>query len=155
MADPLNIEIRGLKELQAKMKKLGLKLSDYMANAAVEASKELIAVEGLQKYPPATAANFAPVPYYIRGVGMQYSANSNDGKSEKLGSRFVVKKIGYGAVIGNTASYAPYVIGANQARRMETIGWKNILKWAASQVNNIKRTFDGWVNKALKDSGLK
>ena len=154
MADPLNIEIRGLDELRAKMKRLGLKLSDYMSNAAVEASKDLLSAEGLQKYPPATSANQPPPPYYIRGVGMQY-ASKNDYKSEKLGASFTVKKIGYGAVIGNTASYAPHVIGANQSGRMKKIGWKNIVEWAASQVNNIKKIFDGWVAKALRDSGLK
>ena len=154
MADPLNIEIRGLNELRAKMKKLGLKLSDYMSSAAVEASKDLLNTEGLQRYPPETQANLPPPPYYIRGVGMQY-ATKNNYKSEKMGASFTVKKIGYGAVIGNTASYAPHVIGANQSGRMKKIGWKNIIEWAASQVNNIKKTFDGWVAKALRDSGLK
>lgn len=149
----LNIQVKGLTEIEAKLKAVGKKLSSYMSAAAMEASKDLLAHEGLQKYPPETDANKPPTPYYVRGYGMQYKSKMVY-KSEKLGASFTTKKISYGARIGNNASYAPYVIGNQQARHMKRIGWLNIFEFAKSQTGNIKKTFDSWVKKAIKDSRL-
>lgn len=150
----INVQVKGLEELKAKLSKVGKKLSSYMSSAAVEASKDLLKHEGLQKYPPMTDANRAPEPYYIRGVGMQYKSH-NDYRSEKLGASFTVTKIGYGARIGNNASYAPYVVGEKQSNVMKNIGWLNIFEFVKEQMGAIKKTFDAWVAKALKDSQLK
>lgn len=150
----INIEVKGLTELKTKLAQVGKKLSSYMSAAAVEASKDLLAHQGLQKYPPEGAGNQPPTPYYIRGRGMQYKSH-NDYRSEKLGASFTIQKISYGAKIGNNASYAPYVVGADQSSRMKAIGWLNIVEFAKQQIGAIKKTFDAWVAKAIKDTHLK
>ena len=157
----VNIEVRGLEELKIKFAKLKRDLSKYMADAAVDATKSVILLPrggggGKEHalYPPETAANKAPEPFYIRGVGMQYK-KGNSYKSEKLGSSFIVKKVGYGARIGNNASYAPYVIGDNQSRRMKEIGWTKLIDVAKENLDKIKKVFQVWIDKALKNDGLK
>ena len=153
--DGIQINYVGLDEIASKLKAVGTKLSKYLSQAAVEVSKnEILATEGLKKYPPETAANQPPTPYYIRGHGTQYKSKNN-GKSKNLGSRFTINRVPYGARIGNNASYAPHVIGENQARAMDKIGWRKLKDVAGEKVDKIKSTFTAWINKAMRDSGLK
>lgn len=168
----VNIEIKGLEELRAKFAKMKRNLSSTLSAAAQDAAYAVIlkprgSGDNNPLYPPETAANKAgrvypdgrPMGYYVRGRGWYAPGRAGSykliGGSEKMGSAFTVKRIGYGAVIGNTASYAPHVIGENQASRMKQIGWKSLLAVAQESVEKIKKVFDVWVNKALKDSGLK
>ena len=156
MADEgIQINFFGLDVLEKRLKEVGTKLSKYLSQAAVEAAKnEILATEGLKKYPPATEANQPPTPYYIRGRGTQYKSKNN-GKSEKLGSRFTVNKVPYGARIGNNASYARYVVGEDQSHVMKEIGWRKLKDVAKDKRKEIKQVFTAWINKALRDSGLK
>jgi len=155
----VEIEIKGLTELDNKLKRLGKGLKGYMENAAVDSGKFLfISDKGQKTYPPSTAANQPPTPYYIRGTGMQRAGRIkpeyNDGKSERLGSQFHVDKVSYGARISNRASYAKYVIGNEQSQAMAKIGWKKLPEFAKSKIGDIKKIFDGWIKKAIKDAGL-
>lgn len=148
-----NFDIKGINELEAKLKRVGVSLNKYTQAGASEAGKNLIMAEGLKKYPPLTAANQPPTPYYIRGTGMQYKT-WNDKKSKSLGKKFTVEKISYGAKIGNNVSYAPYVIGEKQSAVMEGIGWKNLPEYAKEKIDDIKETLSKWIRKALKDAKL-
>lgn len=148
-----NFDIKGINELEAKLKRVGVSLNKYTQAGASEAAKNLIEAEGLGKYPPLTAANQPPTPYYIRGRGMQYKTKNNY-KSERLKEGFTVAKISYGAKIGNNASYAPYVVGEKQASRMAEIGWKSLPKYAKEKIDDIKDTLSKWIRKALDDAKL-
>jgi hypothetical protein len=87
----------------------------------------------ISKYPPATMAN-AQQPYpgrwYQRGFGPRWSlvggGVSGRKTSETLNRRWSVKKTqaGFGAIIGNNASYAKYVHSdEDQARFHSLRGW--------------------------------
>jgi len=106
------VRIVGLEELQ---KKLG---ADFQA--AVRGASKAIAAEVQGKiapYPPATGANRPGGPgsrWYERGYGPRW--RRKDGSlagrktSETLGRRWAIERRGgTGAVLGNIASYAPYV----------------------------------------------
>lgn len=153
----INIQINGLAELQTKFTVLKRDLSKYMSDAADDAARSVILKPrgGDQPlYPPMTAANQAPTPYYIRGRGTQYK-NVNDNKSQRLGTKFVVTKIGYGAVVGTNVTYAPYVIGEDQSSAMKNIGWKQLIEAAKESIGKITNVFQVWVDKALRNSKLK
>lgn len=154
MSNNVNIEVRGLKELEAKMKKLGKDLNSYMTQAALQASKDTLKTVGLQKYPPGTLANQPPVPYYVRGRGMQYKYG-NDNKSERLGTQWHIDKDKGGAHVYNRVSYAQYVHGENQASHMAPKGWRKLKEVFAERHEKIRMVFDAWVKKALKETRLK
>lgn len=150
----VSVEIRGLKELDARLKKLGVSLNKYASQGMVQASKDVLKTQGLQKYPPITEANQPPTPWYLRGVGMQYK-NRNDGKSERYGTQWHTEKVSWGAKVGNRASYAPYLAGDEQARAMGVIGWRKLKDVVKERTPKIKSTLDAWIKKAMKDAGLK
>jgi hypothetical protein len=156
MADNITVQVKGLAELKAKFDAMKFNLNKYMVAAGKEAGNNLLDTEGLRKYPPETSANMPPTPYYIRGVGMQYKYGNN-GKSEKLGSQYHIDAVPYGARIYNMASYAKHVSGeeGDQSKAMAAKGWKQLYGTAMEKLDMITRVFTAWVEKALKDSGLK
>ncbi len=56
--------------------------------------------------------------------------------------------------IGNRASYARHVHGDKQAKAMGKIGWKQLFKTAKEKIGDIKKVYDAWVAKAIRDLGL-
>jgi len=152
--DNISIEVKGLKEIDAKLKKLGVSLEKYAQQGFMESSKDIIKTQGIQKYPPATDANLPPTPYYIRGRGMQYKAR-NDGKSERYGTQWHVEKVKWGIKIGNRASYAKYLTDEKeQARAMARIGWKKLADVVKERMPKIKRTVDASIKAAIRKAGL-
>lgn len=152
--DNISIEVKGLKEIDAKLKKLGVSLEKYAQQGFMESSKDILKTQGIQKYPPATDANLPPTPYYIRGRGMQYKA-SNDGKSERYGTQWHVEKVKWGIKIGNRASYAKYLTDEKeQARAMARIGWKKLSDVVKERMPKIKRTVDASIKAAIRKAGL-
>lgn len=152
--ESIHVEIQGLTELKAKLSAVKVRLSSYISQAMSEASKNILDTEGLKKYPPATAANQPPTPYYKRGVGTQYKSH-NDGRSEKYGSHWRVDKTAYAAKISNSVSYAKYLAGDDQAKAMGKIGWRKLREVVTENIPMIKRTLEAWINKAISDAGLK
>jgi hypothetical protein len=154
--DFIRIEVKGLKELQAAIAKFPQQSAKYLGQAGEEAAKRvLFTTEGLKKYPPAGAANAPPTPYYIRGRGTQYKSG-NTGKSEKLGTQWYAKRQGYTTLVGNRASYAKWVHGdEDQASFMAPKGWRKLLEVAKEKMDDILKVYDAWVDKLLKDVGLK
>ena len=86
-----------------------------------------IHIKGLAAtYPPSGPGNMPPIPYYIRGVGMQVSEGRNLGNSEDLGPSWTATgEGGTKVIIGNDTSYGPWVQDPQkQAAAMKKIGWK-------------------------------
>ena len=151
--DSLQIEIEGLDKLLKAFEKFPKKVARNMSQAGHQAGNELLDTEGLRNYPPETAANMPPTPYYIRGRGTQY-ASRNAADSERLGSQWSIKRRGYSTHIGNRASYAKWVHGQQQARAMSRIGWKQLRKTAKEKIKDITKTYQKWVNKTLRELGI-
>jgi len=149
----IQIEVVGIKEVEAKLKKLGRSLNSYASQAVVQASKDVLDTEGLRKYPPETSANQPPTPYYVRGMGTQYKSG-NKGNSEKYGTQWHVDKVPYGAKIANRSSYAQYLAGTNQSQAMAKIGWRKLVDVVMEKMPKIKSTIEAWMKKAIKDAGL-
>jgi len=148
------IEIKGMEQLQAKLKRFKQELGAYVTSATVEESESLLDnTVGLRKYPPETAANQPPTPYYVRGVGMQYKYGNNM-KSEQLGSKWTMKKLPYGVRIDNEASYAKYVHGNKQSSVMEGIGWRKTSDVFPGASAKIVKRIDTWIKKLLNKIGL-
>jgi hypothetical protein len=154
MAEPVvKIEVKGIDVLERKFRLFPARIQANMSQAAAEAAKEVIWTRGLATYPPETAANHPPTPYYKRGVGMVYK-NHMDDSSEKFKEQFTVKREGFGARIGNDASYAKYLAGDKQTKKMAAIGWRKLIDVANEKIVKIKKIFDGWVAKTIRDLNL-
>lgn len=161
MPNDIDIEVHGLEELKAAFDKFPLRVARNMSQAAHESAKDhILPTEGLQNYPPLTSANQPPTPYYKRGTGMQTSASRNLNNSENMGKQWTVKREGWIARIGNRASYAKWVHGDEQARGMSAAakipkGWRKLYEVAKEKIGDITRVYQGWVDKTLRDCGLK
>lgn len=156
MPNDIDIEVHGLEELKAAFDKFPLKVARNMSQAAHESANRIILpTRGLQNYPPSTSANQPPTPYYIRGTGMQTSANRNLNNSENLGKQWTTKREGWTARIGNRASYAKWVHGDEQAAAMAKIGWRKLFDVAKEKIGGITKVYQAWVDKTLRECGLK
>lgn len=155
MPENFSIKIEGIEKVEAFFKKFPAEVRKNMGQALQEVSKKiLLPTQGLQKYPPATGANRPPTPYYIRGRGTQYKS-SNSGKSERLGTQWYIKRIGWGgAEIGNRASYARWVHGEEQANAMAQIGWQRLVDVAKDKMGEIQKIFEKWINFTIKKLGV-
>lgn len=158
----LQVKIDGADELEKAIAQYPRQSARYLKAAGNEAAKKVIlTTEGLKKYPPATVANRPPTPYYKRGYGMQRAGRRkpeyNDMKSENLGKQFYVQGTmgGYATEIGNRASYADYVVGEGQAHFMKPKGWRKLREVAEEKIIEITQVYNGWVQKLLRDIGLK
>jgi len=150
---PEVVRIKGLPDLQAAIKKAPLEIARAIKGAGEESANEILDTRGLRSYPPNTSANLPPTPYYIRGRGTQY-ATKNAKNSERYGTKFTVRTTGYGTVIGNSASYSPYLAGEEQAQAMGEIGWRRLIDVAREKLPQIERIFSKWIERALRKAGL-
>ncbi|MBX3005954.1 MAG: hypothetical protein KF821_09050 [Anaerolineales bacterium] len=136
-----------------------LKMPQALGRAAELAGKEfgdvVLDTEGLREYPPSTAANEAPPPYYKRGVGMQYAQGKNDMRSERYGSSYRTSARGYRTEIVNTTSYGPHLGGQKQARRMAALGWRKLYDVAMEKKEQAQRIYSAWIERTLKQLGFK
>jgi hypothetical protein len=162
----LHVKITGLDRLKNIFGAFKADSKAYLNAAGLEAGEEVVNTEGLRKYPPPTAANAPPAPYYIRGRGMQLGGTKrgeggrfvsrNDGKSERYGTQFYVRAEGLKTAVGNRARYAHWLTDEQkQARAMQRIGWRKLIDVAREKQPNIVKIFEGWINKYFKDKGLK
>jgi hypothetical protein len=150
----VKISVEGLDKLIKGLERFPREIARYMSQAGHEAGEDVILpTQGLRKYPPATAANMPPTPYYIRGRGTQLK-RGNLGNSERLGTQFYIKRTGWNTAIGNRASYAKYVIGEQQASFMAPKGWRKLFDVAKDKKAKIQKVYQAWVDKALRDFGL-
>ena len=165
-----------LSALQAAMTRFGAQVTKYMGAAGREIAEDIILpTEGLRKYPPADAAN-APgryktvtfsngntvnfrMGYYVRGKGMYQPTRGGGYKlaqgSERYGTQFYTKANQAEITIGNRASYARYSGGENQAGHMGARGWKRLIDVAEANIGRITARYSLWVDKLLRDVGLR
>lgn len=154
MPDFIKIEVIGIERIQAALHKFPREISRYMGQAGSEAaSRVILPTEGLKKYPPATGANSPPAPYYIRGRGTQ-GVNKFYATSERLGTRWTTKTTGTKTEIGNSASYAKWVHGEEQAHFMGPKGWRRLVDVVEEKMGDIKKVYQAWVDKLIRDLGL-
>lgn len=154
MSDHIEIIIKGTDKLKRAFAEFPKVIKEMIGLASDQAAKEVLNTVGLQRYPPATAANQPPPPYYIRGVGMQYKTKNNM-KSEKYGAQFYVKHEEYGVIIGNRASYAKYLTDEKeQAMHMEKIGWRKLIDVAREKIEKITTIFNKWIEHGINKLGL-
>ncbi len=151
----LEVELKGLDELNRAMKKFPKTVIKNLGAAGKEAAEDIVLrTEGLRNYPPETAANKPPTPYYIRGVGTQ-TQSGNYLNSERLGTKWNVTQRGAEITVSNPASYAPRVHGEEQIGTMDIIGWKKLYDTAKKKIKQITVVYQAWVDKTLRDVGLK
>ena len=154
MPEFIHIEVTGIDKLIAGLNKFPQQIHKNMGAAGAEASKRVILVTpGLQKYPPPTAANQPPEPYYIRGRGTQ-TKSGNRGGSERLGTQFYTDAAGMNTTIGNRASYADYVVGEGQAHFMAPKGWRKLYEVAQEKTAQIVKVYQAWIDKTIRELGL-
>ena len=155
MTISMSIQVKGLAELERKFKGLPPVLKAYLARAGKRYAPVLLDVQGVRKYPPTTAANVPPTPYYIRGEGTQY-ASYNKGESEQYGLRFTIESQDTKTTIGNTASYSKWLADAyQQAAAMAKIGWVKLIDAAKRTQGQALQIYNEEVNRALQVLGLK
>ena len=150
----IKIEVKGLDKLVKGMSRFPRAITLNMARAGKEASKDVILdTPGLLPYPPETAANAPPTPYYIRGRGTQ-TARGNLNNSERLGSQYYTKHSGWDTIVGNPVSYAKWVIGKQQARALKRIGWLKLFDVAKKRKRDIQKVYQGWIDRTIRQLGL-
>lgn len=157
MTDVIKIEVQNLDKLRRALREFPKQSSSYLWGAGQEAAKKIIfPTVGLKKYPPRTSANLPPPPYYIRGRGTQTATRGNLGNSERLGTQFTIERYREdGVKIGNRASYAPFVIGEEQARAMASKGWRKLPDVVNEKMPDITDVYNKWIEKLLIKVGLK
>ena len=172
MTSEITIDTKELNYLVSKLKKMKTSLARYLSQMAHEAGEYVVKQPGLKRYPRSTEANqpgrwslatHRPMGYYIRGRGWSYPLTKNGvvtryknlHNSERYGTQFYVKREGDHARIGNRASYAKWLTDEqDQSKKMAAIGWRKLIDVAREKMPQIKRIFNKWVQKALKESGL-
>lgn len=150
----IEVEVKGLEKVKEAFAKFPEVIGKNFKAAGIEASNVILGTVGLRTYPPATAANFPPTPYYIRGVGTQYKSY-NKGESERYGTRWEVSQQGsYNTKMANTASYARWLAGEEQATAMGKIGWRKILEVAKEKLPQIIEIYSNAVKRTIEELGL-
>lgn len=153
----VSIKVTGLAKLAVRLNaKSGLIAG---IKAAIMVAKGAIAV-----YPPATEANKPgrtdakgkPLGYYVRGTGWYSPSGRVYANSETLGRKWTTstKNGGYTGIVGNSASYAPYVQDRDKQAWFHGLrGWKTVQDWAensefvAKLKAIIKDSIVSWINR--------
>jgi len=152
----MTIEIRpeGFDKLERALHQFPDAIDRNMINAGKEAAEEVLETEGLRRYPPATAANQPPAPYYQRGSGTIYASGRSSGTSENYGKKWNVQASRYNTEISNSASYAPYLAGEQQAKHMQRLGWRKLIDVAKEKLERLKRIYEKWIDYTIRQLGL-
>jgi len=149
----LTIQVIGLDKVIAAFGRFPNQIGRYMGLAGIQAGQKIIQTKGLAQYPPATAANVPPTPYYIRGRGTQ-TAHGNLGNSQNYGKSYTVEGVPYGVRIGNSASYAKYLGGEEQVHWAGPRGWRKVFDVAKEKLDIIRQVYNDWIAKCIRDLGL-
>lgn len=152
--DFIKITVEGEERIIAALKEFPREISKAFTQAGRESATMILEQKGLKQYPPMTAANRPPYPYYERGRGTWTSPARNTGGSENLGKKWYMRKSGsWNYEIGNTASYAKYVHGDKQARAMQPKGWRKLTDVAKEKTTQITEIYSRWVSYVLAKIG--
>ena len=151
----IGIKIDNLDVVKANLDKLTDDFPKTFADAGEASAREILDTVGLRSYPPETASNRPPVPYYVRGVGMQYAWGNNQ-SSEQYGEKFTVESnpMKYKTVIGNKAAYASRLAGENQSPKLAAKGWRKLYEVAVEKLPIIAKIYNDWINALIRKHGL-
>lgn len=100
-----------------------------------------------KKYPPKSAANFPPAPYYKRSVGTVRADGTDDRSSQRLGDQWYVTPGQWAVLIGNPVTYAPYVHGPEQVAIHGQRGWQQLLPTAEAELPEIMNQMWSRINR--------
>lgn len=151
----IQIDIKGVDKLVSNMDKVGSQLDVYLKTAAEESLNEVLDTVGIRKYPPTTAANNPPYPYYQRGKGTWTSPGVNRGNSERFGENWSTSLMPYGAKAINNTSYGVYLVDDQlQATHSARIGWRKLGEVAREKSEKIKAIFQNALDRLIKSVGL-
>lgn len=145
----ISIKITGIESIRKKLGSASYQLDHALSEAGTKAGMEIVKQKGIAAYPPSTAANRPPIPYYIRGRGTE-TKTGNKLNSQNLGRQWTVVPIRGGARVENKVSYAKYVHGTEQAKSMATIGWRKLETVAQQSVGKIKQHFINSIKKLFQ-----
>jgi hypothetical protein len=176
----IEIDQAQLARLDRAFKQFASQADRYMAAAGMEIAKDVILpTTGLMSYPRSDKANMPGrmkmvtfsngktgnfrMSYYVRGEGLMepvhrgnYSSYRIVSGSERYGSQFYVRSGGSSSItIGNRASYAHFLGGKDQVKAMAARGWRKLYDVAKEKVSEINNRYNKWVDKLLRDVGLK
>ena len=144
------IEIKGLGKLIKKINKLekmdAVKVA--LKNAATMLAGEMA------EYPPETAANRPPTPFWIRGRGLQTASgnlyNSGNIANSWEKAKPTIRNKGFTVAIGTNVSYAPFVQAHDrQARWMRDIGWQTDQQVLDDNKDEVKAELADAINKII------
>lgn len=178
MPDTIRLQVTGMDKLERNIAAFGDEISKGLKPAGEEMAREILDTEGLRKYPGVTAAN-APgrtrevmfrgakglatfrQGYYVRTDGAYVPVRGGGYKalhnSENYGKRFTTKtEAGYGfrTTIGNSAKYAGYLAGDDQAGAMAKIGWRKLYDVAESKMGKLTDILQAYINRIIRKLGL-
>lgn len=149
----MNVKLLGLYELIRILDRHPREIYVSFREAGKTVFKNVIAPTRGIKYPPLSKQR-RTIPYYKRGTGTQYARGRNDHKSERLGTKWYAKAQTQGGrfatYVGNVASYAPYVHGEKQARRMAGFGWRRLWDVVKEKTPEIVRVYQDFVNQVIR-----
>jgi len=125
MPDMVQIHVEGLEQLLDRMREIG---AGRFIPTALKAIGESIKKEA-GKYPPASGANDPGNPlgrWYERGYGVRYAGGGGNPTSQMMNRKWYVRPEQWAVLVGNTATYSPYVHGEQQVDFHGERGWKKV-----------------------------
>lgn len=147
------VEIRGLDKAIKKLEKIGGPKA--LKRPMTKATAHLL--DKIAKYPPATSANSPPgnngYSWYERGFGTRTITGMAFPTSETLGRRWTMEVSGDGrkGVVGNNASYGPYVQSAEQQAAFHARnGWITDATVAEQEAATVVGFFEDEIAELLK-----
>lgn len=147
------VEVRGLDKAMRKLEKVGGR--GALKRPMIKATAHLLDV--IAKYPPATSANTPPgnngFSWYERGFGTRSVTGMAWPTSETLGRRWTTEVSGDGrkGIVGNNASYGPYVQSAEQQAAFHARnGWKTDATVAQEEAASVVRFFDDEIGELTR-----
>ena len=178
MTQPIEIKLypESERKFTRALSQFGRQIDRYIGAAGREISEDIILpTVGVMRYPPADEANqpgrtktvtFGDgrivtfrMGYYERGRGMFVPVRGGGYRlaagSKRYGTQFNTATKGEQVIIGNTAPYAIYLGGEQQAAFMGARGWRKLVDVAREKLSEITRRYENWVEKLIRDVGLK
>ena len=149
----IEITVSGMKEVAAALTRFPVVIPKNLISAGKESIAMVLDTVGIRSYPPETAANRPPTPYYIRGRGTQLK-RGNLGNSERYGSQWKEEIKPYEARAFNSTSYGGALGGENQVDWAEGYGWKKVFSTLKAMASEVVEIYEAWIDKTIKDLGL-
>src|SRR3990167_2110207 len=159
MPATIEIEIKGLEELQARLNAGENAIMPELYRGMNKATQ--LVKRDAEKYPPLSEANAPPPPFYIRGVGTQYRNGRNRGESQHMNDNWYAQvqlagKDVSGIVVNALTTYAPWLHGlTRQLDLSRARGWRNVTVIAESNAKRVTDIFDDIARRIARIMGGK